>query len=253
MKSPPPFCTPVMNRILLLCLVSLYSCNCACQVGDGATTGQNPARSQQEVLVTPSNPASTNLTANNRIDKRSIKGVKGLIVLSDKYGKGDFVRFYNKDGSLWYEFTFYYDDSDGDFEYRNENFLPYSFHQDNFLLALKCVGEDKDGYKVVVNEETGLQKYFRKADGSLKFESWENHVLQSFSVTFEWRENPILEEPGGKVIDVNLSKIERFSADEIKGEWLRVKWDSEPNPNDDPQKAKFGWIKWKVKERLLID
>src|SRR5687767_1862872 len=51
----------------------------------------------------------------------SIKNSIGLVVLSDKYpsskneikDKDDFIRFYNEDGSLWYEFTYYYDDSDG--------------------------------------------------------------------------------------------------------------------------------------------
>jgi len=68
------------------------------------------------------------------------------------------VRFYNEDGSLWYEFTFYYDDSDGKFEYANENFNPFAFHPNNFLLDLKSRGEDGNRYEVVVNEETGWKQ-----------------------------------------------------------------------------------------------
>ena len=91
-----------------------------------------------------------------------VKETKGLIILSDRHSKNDFVCFYNKDGSLWYEFTFYYDDKDGKFEYENKNFDPFAFHPDYFLLALKCVGSDKNRYEVIVNEKKRLRKFVKK-------------------------------------------------------------------------------------------
>ncbi|MBK8810726.1 MAG: hypothetical protein IPN69_08350 [Acidobacteria bacterium] len=106
-------------------------------------------------------------------DKSSIKDTKGLIVLSNKYGKNDFVRFYNDDGSLWYEFTFYYDDSDGKFEYEKRRIRPFSFHQDYFCVSLNG-GEDKYRYEVIVNEENGLKKFVKKDDPTLKFETLVN-------------------------------------------------------------------------------
>src|SRR5829696_6386999 len=79
----------------------------------------------------------------------------GLIVLSKSYGNKDFIHIYNKDGSLWHKFTFYYDDSDGKFEYANDTFRPFAFHPDYFVLALKCVRKADGRYEVIVNEEMG--------------------------------------------------------------------------------------------------
>jgi hypothetical protein len=157
-------------------------------------------------------------------DIDSIKNTKGLIVLDkDRYGKTDFIRFYNEDGSLWYEFTYYYDESDGKFEYANENFRAFAFHIEYFVLALKCVGEDKNRYEVIVNEETGLKKFVRKDDPTLKFETWEDHILKLFAVGFNREENPLREMPEGKVKTIELPKEVFFHPVEIKGEWLSIR------------------------------
>lgn len=173
----------------------------------------------------------------------------GLIVLSKGYGQKDFIHIYNKDGSLWYKFTFYYDDSDGNFEYANDRFRPFAFHPDYFLLALKCVRKDSGRYEVIVNEETGLKKYVKANDHTLKFETWGDHILKIFSVSFDRKVNPILEVPQGRVKrgavpDVPIHPVK------VKGEWLKVKWSATKG-----ERAKYnsGWIRWKRGERLLVE
>jgi len=88
---------------------------------------------------------------------------------------------------------------------------------------------------------------------NLKFETWEKHILKTFAIEFNKNENPLRRTPNGIIKNVDFSKIERFSAVEFKGEWLKVNWDTESNPDNDPKKADFGWIKWKEGEKLLID
>ncbi len=73
----------------------------------------------------------------------------GLIVLSKAYGEKDYIHLYNEDGSLWHKFSFYYDDSDGNFEYAFEDFRPFAFNPDYFLLALKCVKKELGRYEVI--------------------------------------------------------------------------------------------------------
>lgn len=179
-------------------------------------------------------------------DTDSIKNTKGLIVLSNRYGNNDFIRFYNEDESLWYEFTFYYDDSDGKFEYENEDFAPFAFHPDYFSLALRCVGEDKSRFEVIVNEETGLKKFVRKTDKTLKFETFENHILKTFSIDFNRTENPLRKIPEGEIKVVDLPKEVTFHPVEIKGEWLKVRWDNTKKDTD------FGWVRWKENDKILI-
>lgn len=172
----------------------------------------------------------------------------GLVVLSEKYPEKGFIRFYNEDESLWYEFTFYYDDSDGKFEYANESFSPFAFSPDYFLLALKCVGKEAGRYKVIVNEETGLKKYVKADDPSLKFEAWEEHVLGLFSVDVNWKENPLLEAPRGRAKKV-AAKVRPLHPVAVRGEWLKVKWPVA----ESGEKYDFGWVRWRRGERLLVE
>lgn len=183
-------------------------------------------------------------------DVGSIKNTIGLIVLSDHYGKDDFVRLYNADGSLWYEFTYYYDDSDGKFEYANKDFEPFAFHQDYFVLALKCVGADAERYEVVVDEEIGLKKFVKKDDPNFKLETWEEHILKVFAIDFNKQSNPLREKPNGKIKLIDVLEDATFKPVEMKGDWLKVRWNgSEDNAN----KAQFGWVKWKENDVILIE
>lgn len=181
-------------------------------------------------------------------DINSIKNTKGLIVLSDRDSKEDFIRFYNEDGSLWYKFTFYYEDIGGKFE-ENENFRAFAFHRDYFLLALKCVGEDKSRYEVIVNEETGLKKFVKKDDPTLKFQTWEDHITKAFAVDFNRDENPLRETLEGKIKAVELPKEVTFHPVKIEGEWLKVSWDVSKHGDN----ADSGWVKWKENQKILVE
>lgn len=181
----------------------------------------NESKNETGLPTVETNKTKTQPTAEkvvkDKIEEKFLDGTKGLLVLSDNYEKPiDFIRFYNKDGSLWYEFTFYYDDSDGKFEYENDDFRPFSFHSDYFTLALKLVDEKAIFYEVVVNEDTKLKKYVKKADKNLKFETWEQHILHTFAIDFNELENPVRETPNGKIKKDDFSNIDRFAAADIK-------------------------------------
>ncbi|MGI8494462.1 MAG: hypothetical protein ACR2L1_04005 [Pyrinomonadaceae bacterium] len=172
--------------------------------------------------------------------------------MSDNYGKDDFVQIYNEDGSLWHKFTYYYDDSDGKFEYDNENFRPFAFHQDYFVLALKCVGKKADRYEVIVNEETNLEKYVKASDKVIKFETWEKHILHLFAVGFDEKENPMLKTPQGRA-KMNVKSDATFHPVEVKGEWVKVKLDATTETETKEAEQDFGWVRWKKDEKLFIE
>lgn len=186
-----------------------------------------------------------------RIQESNTESSIGVIRLNEKgYDKDKFIHIYNQDGSLWYQFSFYYDDSDSKFEYANENFKPYAFHPDYFVLVLKCVGEDSNRYEVIVNEDTGLKRFVRKDDATFKFETWEQHILKAFAVDFDRSGNPLREIPEGQVKTVELPKEVTFHPVEINGEWLKVRWDS---PKKSGKNDRFGWVKWKESNKILIE
>lgn len=244
-------------KVLLFFIAALLFTNCVNKSEIVKPREKLANESIEQVALTP--VINTQPTTQPVIDKKKykgsiIEGAKGLLVLADGYDKpNDFLRFYDEDKSLWYEFTFYYEDSDGKFEYENGEFSPYSFHQDYFLLALKYVAEDANRFRVIVNDKKDLQKYVNKADKNLKFETWEEHILKTFAIEFKENENPLRETPNGKIKKVEFSKIDRFGAVEFEGEWLKVEWDTESNPDNDPSKTDFGWVKWKKGEKLLIE
>ncbi len=187
----------------------------------------------------------------------SIKNSLGVITLSDDYpsddedaeDKRDYVKIYNKDESLWYEFTYYYDDSDGKFEFQNDNFRPFAFHSDYFLLGLKCVGEDKKNYRVVVNEEKGIEKYIRKSDKIFKLQSWQAHIKEAFSIDINKKKTPVYESPKGKEIKIASKNVERFEPVEINDDWLKITWE---NPEKESE-MRVGWVRWKKSDIILID
>ncbi len=170
----------------------------------------------------------------------------GVIVLTEKITKNDTIKIYNKDGSLWHMFTYYYDDSDGKYDFYNEEFRPFSFHPDYFLLALKVTDDVGDSYRVVVNESEGLKKFLRKTNHSLKFQTWEEHILSLFSVGFNYDKNIIKTSPNNESESIKYDSDEFYHPSQIKGKWLQVKWGSEGSWN-------YGWIKWREKEKLLIE
>lgn len=229
-----------MIRILVTIAFLLFSSSYASSAQTQVKTNAPPAP----------NPITKEASAPDG-KKLEIGGTVGLIVLNN-YGKEDFVHFYNEDGSLWYKFTYYYGDGDGKFEYANDDFSPFAFHADYFLLALKCVGKKGGRYEVIVNEETGLKKYVRTDDAVLKLETWEEHVLKVFAVTFNQEENPLLKAPQGKVKkgpppDAPLHPVE------VQGEWLKVKWYAPSGTGGTEPRHDFGWIKWRRGERLLVE
>ncbi|CAN5276129.1 hypothetical protein BH10ACI1_BH10ACI1_21080 [soil metagenome] len=235
-------------RFLLIFLPVLFFINCA---KPSETVNQNKAETPKLEITELTNKKNESDVKQVVI---SIKGIKGLIVLSDKYEKSDeFIRFYNEDGSLWYQFSFFYDDRDGKFEYENNNFNPFAFNPDYSRLALKLAGENATYFEVIVNEETNLKKYVKKDDKNFKFETWENHILQTFAIEFNNEVNPLREIPNGKIKNIETANIEKFAPVEIKGEWLKVKWDVKPNSTETTPKTDSGWIQWKKADTLLID
>lgn len=178
-------------------------------------------------------------------DQQAVGNSIGVLVLNDNYQPNDTVKFYHPDGSLWYQFTYYYDDSDGKFDFQNDEFQPIAFHPDYFLLALKTVAEGKDDYEVVVNEATGLTKRIKKQD-FLKLQGWEEYILSGFSVGFDLDQNPIRMQPVNSSPILNVENEVSFFPIKLQGEWLQIKWGKEGDWN-------YGWIRWTERNKLVIE
>lgn len=193
-------------------------------------------------------------TAKRQAQTISIKNAIGVITLNkENYSRKSMIQLFNKDDSLWYEFSFYENEGDRKFDQANAEFRPFAFHPDYFLLVLKCIGTDATRFEVVVNETTRLTKFVRKNDNTLRFETWESHILNLFAVGFNQSKNPLLDAPAKRAKQVRAPKGAIFHPVEIKGEWLRVRWNISEEITDASEKIGYGWIKWKEDNNILIE
>jgi hypothetical protein len=184
-------------------------------------------------------------------ERNSLKNTIGVITLNERSNnKTRRLQFFNEDGSLWYEFSFYDDDGNGRFAQAKMEFQPFAFHRDYFVLALKCVGKDRNRFQVVVNESTGLTKFIERRDDTFKLQSWEQHILDLFAVGFDRSNNPLRKGPGKSLSTPPLpSDDATFQPVQINGIWLRVRWNISGKGN----KVKYGWVKWKQDSELMVE
>jgi len=182
---------------------------------------------------------------------RIIKGTIGLVVLREGYQLKDPIRIYNPDGSVWLEFEL---SDDSKVRYEADDFKPVILDTERYSLVLKCTGQDKTRYEVLVNDETGLKRYVRKNDKNLRFETWEAYVLGLFAVGIDEKTNPILETPAGTVKQNIPQPLKEWPLHpvETRGDWMRIEWDENPNR---PGKGKkdSGWIRWRDEEKIVVE
>lgn len=191
------------------------------------------------------NPSQTFTSVNTKNDDTELPS-KGVITVGESFSREDTVKIYDQDGALWYKFTFFYDDSDGKFDYPNKGFQPFAFHPDNFLLVLVVVSENEDRYEVVVNEGTGLKKFIKKGASGLMFQTWEEHIVNVFAVDFDPKSNPIFADPLKGSAKINYDNNEYYYPVKVKDNWLQIRWGEEGDYD-------YGWIMWKYKKKLLIE
>lgn len=179
-----------------------------------------------------------------------MKGTIGLVVLSDSYQVGEPIRIYNTDGSVWIEFEL---SDNNTIEYGANGFKPVILDTDRVDLVLKCTGQDRSRYEVLVNDETGLKKYVKKSDRNLRFETWEAYVVDMFAVSFDEKENPVLESPRGKVKQNMPQPLKEWTLKPVavRGVWMKIEWDENPSR---PGKGKkdSGWIRWRDSEKIIV-
>jgi hypothetical protein len=255
-RATGPFSFRKMFRITIILFVAVLLLSSCGETGPGNIANRNEAASANDELEDVD--TADDAPVKNRFETK-IGDSKGVIVLSDKYGEDDTVKIYEPDGKLWYEFSYYDESAFDQLESINTEFRPFAFHPDYLLLAMRVVGEDEKRYEVVVNEQSGLKKYVRKDDENLEYEPFEKHIVSAYAVDFDDKKNPALKKPDGEKIEEDYSKIERFKAVNVEGDWVELKWD-EPaetaagNTNAIPGSVeRTGWVRWRNGGTMLIE
>lgn len=178
-----------------------------------------------------------------------IDSIKGVITLGTNFNIADTISIYNIDGSLWYRFSFEYDDSDGIYDFYNKEFNPFAFNPDYYTLALKVVSmEIPEVCNVIVNEDSGLQKIIKlNSSSGLEFKNFEEYILSSSSISFDPEVNELLDDiEGSPLVLLAINNITVIPL-KIRKDWMEVRVRNN-NSNTD----QVGWIKWKMDGKMLI-
>ena len=97
----------------------------------------------------------------NGSEEATDQGVISVVTLNDAY-VDDTLRLYNpNDTSLWHQFSFVYDDSDGKYDFEHASFSPFGFHPDYHMLGL-ISRKENSAYYVVEVDELGTEKLLGK-------------------------------------------------------------------------------------------
>ena len=173
----------------------------------------------------------------------------------------DKIIIYNEDGSIWMDFDFSYEDkfrNQGKSEFSmsdikelynwQDDFKPYKFNIDYFLLLFKCLSYDGKRYSVIVNDQKNLIKYI-DAGNIWKLRDWNDHVVNKVaSIGIEFDDIKIKSKPDNQSDDIafDVDKLDpAIDPVEIKDEWMKIRfWQSD--------KELYGWIKWKEGNQILV-
>ena len=140
-------------------------------------------------------------------------------------------------------------------KWNTSNVFPFFYKPDYGLYHFICLEQTKDYYKILVNDTT---IGYLSNDSTFYFKTWEVMLLQS-TVERLSNDNPIRKECNNQCeIIINKCEFERLDVIDViqkDGEfWIQINFSSdceehqENNPN-----VKSGWLKWRTKERLLVD
>ncbi|MEQ8574081.1 hypothetical protein [Fulvivirga sp.] len=231
-------------HLITFIIISLGIFSCSSNVKEDSSIDQNLTSSALEKKKITEIDQAEQVSD---IPKFDMSNTLGVLSLSSKIEiiEDDTVRLLNEDGSLWFKFTFYYDDSDGEYDYFKEEFSPFAFHPDYSLLGLIVTADKGSRYKVVVNGNNGLEKYIEKQD-YLEFLKWGEYIVsKTFSVDFDKMNNPLKMENDRESSNIPYSNDEFYHPNKVEGDWLQVKWGNEDN-------WEYGWIRWRDGNDIII-
>lgn len=168
-------------------------------------------------------------------EQKSETPITGFMVLKNTYKQEKLLTIYNVDKSKWK--SFYLDD-----KFSLDDIDPSAIKPENTLLVFKCIGQENEFYKVIVNENKNIVKYIKKNDSDFQFQATKEHILTVFSVDFNEKENPLRTAPNVKSQSFPKNKDSFYYPIKTNGDWLMV---------EDDNKENF-WIRWRNSENKLI-
>jgi hypothetical protein len=154
--------------------------------------------------------------------------------------------------------------------YEDEDHINFCsvFHKPDYgIMHFICIEENENFYKVLIGFSD--QKFLPKRE-DYQFKSWKDYILESFGIrrALEFKETTFLKrEPLDNSQTITIPDgHELFCPVEVKGDWVKVKYDCFYNTTNNPyegqlcheyidtcEKEMIGWLKWRNENEILID
>lgn len=127
--------------------------------------------------------------------------------------------------------------------------LDYSY------FVFRCLTVKDNWLKVMVNNETGEALWIKKSNLTT-FKYWENYLKEMFGVArLPKEQQKIRSLPTDNSKEIIYQGQDCFQVKSMKGDWIEIFTADycDESYTDNKTKIKSGWIKWKQKNKLLID
>ena len=162
-------------------------------------------------------------------------------------GTSDTIYIYNSDHTLFGAIFSENEEEEPAFN-GNDSLNIRSYYPEYYIVIMDSDELINGKYPVIIN---GSKKYVEHKAGVTVYETWSNHLKNSYIVTT--KENPLretAEEKDNLLGEYDYRKLS-FLALEVNGDWVKVVCDFECEGCPD-QKKITGWLRWKTNEVLLI-
>lgn len=117
-------------------------------------------------------------------------------------------------------------------------------------FVFRCVSKTDKWIQVVTNNETG-EKYWLRSNHILKFQTWSTFLKNVVGVSrLQHIKQKIRKFPSIKSKEIKFEGDDCFQVKTVQNEWIEI---FTPDYCDDTIEIKSGWIKWKDKNKLLIE
>lgn len=145
------------------------------------------------------------------------------------------------------------------------------YHKPDYgIVQVVVLDSLTNSYKVLVNKDE--VKYVPKTINYV-FWSWEEYLTQSHGIrrkieNEQFKNQPILQLPdeSSEKIELPNDCFELFCVIDVKGDWIKVKYDcfynQDQNPNegmpcseyiDECENSTIGWLKWRIGNEVVVD
>ena len=159
------------------------------------------------------------------------------------------ITLYNRDGTVWYNFSLDTHNPRHFLKNKKEEFLPFSTDFGDEGFTLRMVAESPNWYEVEVNETTQATKFILKSDPLWMKVTWNYFLAKVRVLSFEGENKPqLFDKPNGTVIE-KPSELKWYDLHfrlKIEGEWAFVESYFPPNHYQ-------GWVRWRKGREILFE